>query len=568
MIATDNKNVTVTRFLRETKMTFLTMQDQGNQMRKIKEERTKNQIQLVQKSLGQQGIPTLEDEGDVLSWLIHIKEKYRNADVNKQDLAAALTNSIKNMEIKSAILPISEDPSKIFNKIMADKIFQGGAVKAYFVKKLLRRNLTKVTDSETNPSKRMKSRRAARLEGINVAISLKKLNQESAIRKDLWDRFNQDYCVDKDEAKDWNRILALYQRGNRERRIEILRQMKSLISTAAIGLTDETGNANVDNGSTSILDIESIDTAREEIKEEVGYDFNIIPSLPALSDKEFMVTLVVYWEHLNFNYKEGNQENFIKTRRNLYQPERVIKEDETKNDEDETAITPGAANRATILVNLGVMPPNFEKPPVPVPGPKAMANYPQIPCELGCGKVHPNQTLWYCGPKFQQYDYDRKLKIQQDCGACRRCLGFHADGEVCKSTIVCSDCKGGGTPADHNIALCPFSRYRFGCDMNKKQKQKKFEKQHQTKINICDSRPSTTVIMKQEDLEENDEETETSQVMMMKAEDNTTNDDNEEEDDTGIFTGVDFSRQSDLIAQIICKARSLRKGLGVFSSEL
>ena len=148
-ISRNSKNITVTRFLRETKMLFLEMQDQSLQTRKVREERMKNQTQLVQKSLGQQTIPTLEDDGDVLLWLIYIKEKYKNAEINKQDLAAAMVNSIKSLEIKSSVLPVSEDPSKIFNKVMADKVFQGGAVKAYFVKQLLRKKLTKVTDSKS-----------------------------------------------------------------------------------------------------------------------------------------------------------------------------------------------------------------------------------------------------------------------------------------------------------------------------------------------------------------------------------------------------------------------------------
>lgn len=570
-----NDPITVNKYVRSAKLEYNIMQDAGIQQKKVKEEKQKNQTIQLQKNLGKQTIPEVQEDGDVIPYLIHVSENFRDKEIDRGDLAASMFSSIKSPELKALVEPMKGNPSKIWNVIMEDKIYRGGACKAYFTKTLLRKGLTKVYE-EGSIGKKKKAQRQARLAGINTATNLKKLRQGASIKKEEWDNFNKNYCIARHEMVEWERIYNQYSRGNENKKRTIIHQMRSNVNIGAVGLTEDdrsltTIGSAPSYANTSIMDQNPIDRTEPDSEDEDEVNFSISPANPILSEEEHLTLMVVFWEMLNAIYKENPNDDVKESKRNLIQNVEDDEEDHGRDEADGASNqTPAAASKTVRLLRLDVMPENFRKPPMPSPGQKALDNYPSLPCLMeNCQKRHCNGTLWWC-PPFMKCNYKIKKDIADQFQVCERCLSKHSG--PCQTQIDCACCRNEGRPYGHNIALCPYSRYRFGVDLNKKPGIKKKSAEHQTKLNLHHAEAVSNMNPEDFENEEEDDETEVAggKIFMLKGVPDgverskmRTNDDDTKctEDDKGIFKIESFEVVSDLVRQLVQKARACKKSI-------
>ena len=470
-VRVNNTQTSVGRYIRSAKIKFNQMQDSGMQQRKTREEKQKNQAIQLQKNLGSKELPELVEDGDIIPWLVFMSENFKDSEIDKNDLAASMFSKIKSSEVKALVDAVKSCPNKIWTIIMEDKIFNGNGVKAYFVKNLLRKGLIKSND-ENNPARKKKAQRQARLAGISVATNLVKLRQENGIKKEDWESFNKNYCVTKQEELEWLRILNIFTKGDRNRRDTIIHQMRSSVMVGAIGLCEDDRSLtslpgpDTSYANTSILDQNPLDRQNNvnDDDNDGNIAFRITPARPALSDGEYMRLVTVWWEMLNSNYKESSADEVKETRRNLatnVDPETV------GNDDNDDSLTPAAAKQASIFLRNDVMPENFVKPMMPRVSAAAMENYASLPCVMNqCGLNHPNGSLWYC-IQWMTKKYKMKRELADYHKVCDSCLSRHEG--PCKNLkkIECACCKAEGRPYSHNIALCEYSRYRFGVQLRK-----------------------------------------------------------------------------------------------------
>ena len=575
-VRVNNTQTSVGRYIRSAKIKFNQMQDAGMQQRKIREEKQKNQAIQLQKNLGAKEIPELAEDGDIIPWLVYMSENFKNSEIDKNDLAASMFSKIKSTEVKALVDAVKSCPDKIWTTIMEDKIFNGSGVKAYFVKNLLRKGLIKSND-ENNQARRKKAQRQARLAGICVATNLIKLRQENGIKKEDWESFNKNYCVTKQEELEWLRILNIFTKGDRNRRDTIIHQMRSSVMVGAIGLCEDDRSltslpgSNTSYANTSILDQGPLDGRNNanDDDNDGNITFRITPARPALSDGEYMKLVTVWWEMLNSNYKESSADEVKEARRNLANN---VEPETANNDDEEDALTPAAAKQANIFLRNDVMPEGFVKPLMPRVSAAAMENYASLPCVMNqCPQKHPNGSLWFC-IQWMTKKYKMKKDLAEYHKVCESCLSKHEG--PCKNLkkIECACCKAEGRPYSHNIALCEYSRYRFGVQLRKQQSNIKVNLHLSDAVDNMD--PDIFVEESEEDSQEDGtnggsrafilngvpDGVEKDEVQGAAGPSETGEADQKEEDPhKGTFADTDFRTVGDLIKQLIQKSRECRK---------